>query len=215
MPCKIRVTKVNLSEEEFTQFVLSLTTNPDEAIIVQEHTPKDHYHVYLEDCLTPPTIRERLQKVCPTKGNDSYSVNDKHHDWLGYKGYLFKNEDTTVLHCKKDVAQLREYYESQSAKSEKYKRRTEYTKIFNFVMAKMDADSADPRIMVKLILEFYIEEQKIFNKAHIAQILNTLWYQIHPYEEGFIDNVLEEANLRTQWGRRVVTKTTSYYQNSE
>lgn len=47
MPCKIRVTKVNLSEEEFTQFVLSLTTNPDEAIIVQEHTPKDHYHVYL------------------------------------------------------------------------------------------------------------------------------------------------------------------------
>lgn len=214
MPCKVRVTKVNLSDEEFVDYILSFTTNPDTAIIVKEHTPKDHYHCYLEDCLTPPTIRERLQKVCPTKGNDSYSVSDKHSDWKGYKGYLVKYDNTTILHCNYDIEEIREYYESQSAKSDKFKRRTEYTQIFNYVVAQSPTDSPDPRTITKLIMKFYIENQKIFNKAHIAQILNTIWYQMNE-DESFVDQVLEEANIRSQWGRKVVTKSTTYFQDPE
>lgn len=214
MPLKVRVSKVNLTDEEFVDFILALTTNPDTCIIVKEHTPKDHYHVYMEDCYSAPTVRDRLQKVCPTKGNDSYSVSDKHSDWLGYKGYLVKYENTTILHCKFDIEELREYYESQKYKSSKFKRRTEFTKIINYVIAKCDPDSADLRTITKLILEFYLEEQKIFNKAHIAQILNTIWYQFHPEDESYIDHVLEEANIRTQYGKRVVTKSTTYFQDA-
>lgn len=216
MPLKVRVSKVNLSDQEFVDFILALTTNPDNCIIVKEHTPKDHYHVYLEDCYSAPTVRDRLQKVCPTKGNDSYSVSDKHTDWLGYKGYLVKYENTTILHCKFDIEELREYYESQKCKSSKFKKRTEFTKILNFVTAKMDADSADPgpRNITKLILQFYIEEQKIFNKAHIGQILNTIWYLLHPEDDSYIELVLEEANIRSQYGKRVVTKSTTYFQDA-
>lgn len=214
MPCKIRVSKITISEEELVKLFLSFTTNPQTAIIVKEHIPKDHYHVYLEDCLSPPTIRERLRLVCPTKGNDSYSVSTSHSDWKGYQGYLLKYDDTTVLYCKQDIEELREYYESQST-NPKSGKRTDYTKILNYVVAKTDPDSADSRTLAKLLLQFYIEEQKIFNKAHIAQILNTLWFQFHPSDEGFIDTVLEEANLRTQYGRRVVTKSTSYFQSPE
>jgi hypothetical protein len=207
------VTKVNLSDEEFVELILSFTTNPDTAIVVKEHTPKDHYHCYVEDCFTPPTIRDRLGKVCPTKNNDSYSVSDKHHDWLGYKGYLVKYEDTTILHCNYDVEELKSYYESQAVKSEKFKRRTEYTKIYNYVMANIPDGPPDLRTIAKMICEFYIEEQKIFNKYNMAQILNTIWYQINDSkDESFLDSMLEEANIRTQYGKRVVTKSTSYFQ---
>lgn len=217
MPCKIRVSKITISEEELIKLFLSFTTNPHSAVIVKEHIPKDHYHVYLDECLSPPTIRARLQMVCPTKGNDSYSVSTTHTDWKGYQGYLLKYDDTTVLHCHQDIQELKEYYESQS-KSSKSSKRTDYTKIYNYVIAKSEADlrtREDPKVITKLILEFYIEEQKIFNKAHIAQILNTLWFQFHPSDEGFIDTVLEEANIRTQHGRRVVTKSTTYFQSPE
>lgn len=215
MPCKVRVTKINLTDDEFVKFILSLTTNPDTAIIVKEHTPKDHYHCYLEDCLTPPTIRDRLQKVCPTKGNDSYSVSNNHTDWKGYQGYLVKYEDTTILHCYYDIDEIRSYYESQAAKSDKFKRRTEYTKIYNYVVAESPVDKPDPRTITKLIMKFYIEEQKIFNKAHIAQILNTIWYQLNDQDESFIESVLEEANIRTQWGKKIITKATTYFQDPE
>lgn len=201
MPCKIRVSKVNLSDEEFTDFVLSLTTNPDTAIVVKEHKPKDHYHCYLEDCVTPPTIRERLSKICPTKGNDSYSVSTNHSDWKGYQGYLVKYEDTTILHCNYDIQKIKSYYESQSTK---VKIRTEYTKIYNYVMGESPVDSPDPRTITKLVLKFYLEEQKIFNKAHIAQIVNTIYYQLNEDSERFISQVLEEADLQDTQADEVV-----------
>jgi hypothetical protein len=153
--------------------------------------------------------------VCPTKGNDSYSVSANHSDWKGYQGYLVKHEDTTILHCNYDVEEIKSYYESQAAKSDKFKRRTEYTKIYNFVMANLNTDRPDPRMITKLIMKFYLEEQKIFNKAHIAQILNTIWYNINDQDESFIESVLEEANIRSQWGKKIVTKCTSYYQDPE
>lgn len=214
MPCKIRVSKITIDEKSLIKLFLSFTTNPHTAIIVKEHIPKDHYHVYIDDCLTPPTIRERLSHVCPTKGNDSYSVSATHSDWKGYQGYLVKYDDTTILHCEYDIKELKDYYESQCLNSGKVKR-TDYTKILNFIVAKTDPDSADLRTLTKLILKFYLEEQKIFNKAHIAQILNTLWYQFHPYDESIIDNVLDEANIRTQYGKRVVTKATTYFQGND
>ena len=64
-------------------------------------------------------------------------------------------------------------------------------------------------------MKFYIEEQKIFNKAHIAQILNTIWYQLNDQDESFIESVLEEANIRTQWGKKIITKATTYFQDPE
>ena len=211
MPCKVRVSKIGLSDIEFVTLILSFTTNPDKCIIVKEHTPKDHYHCYLEDCLTPPTIRDRLGKVCPTKNNDSYSVSTNHTDWLGYKGYLVKYEDTTVLHCKEDVEKLREYYES---KSTKVKVRTEYTKIYNYVSA--NSDEPDVRDICKLVMKFYLAEQKIFHKAHMAQIVNTIYYQMYPEKEDFLQSLLEECNIRTQnFGKRVTTQSVSYFHNED
>ena len=209
MPCKIRVSKISLTDDEFVQLILSFTSNGDTAIIVKEHTPKDHYHCYLEDCLTPPTIRDRLSKVCPTKNNDSYSVSTNHSDWLGYKGYLVKYENTTVLHCKEDIQKLREYYES---KSTKVKIRTEYTKIYNYVVANSPDDTPDPRTICKLVMKFYLEEQKIFHKAHMAQIVNTIYYQMNPEDESFINSLMEEVDIRTQnMGKKVTTKSVSYF----
>lgn len=195
MPTKIRITKINLDDSEVVKLILSFTKDPDTAIIVKEHQPKDHYHAYLEQSLSLPTIRTRLAQVCPTKNNDSYSVSTNHTDWKGYKGYLFKHEDTTVLHSFYDEGELRSYYDEVSNKTDKVKKYTEYTSIYNFVVEHLP-DDYDLRVITKLIMKWYINHQRVFHKAHIAQLLNTIYYQLsEETDESFITSVLEEANI--------------------
>lgn len=197
MPVKIRITKCNLTDDELVTTILSFTKNPDVAIIVKEHTPCDHYHVYLEDCLTCPTIRTRLAKICPTKNNDSYSVSDNHSDWKGYRGYLFKHEDTTILHCNYDIEELRGYYQEKS-KTKKYY--TEYSEIYGYVMANCGTDLPDSRTIAKNVCNYYLEKQKILHKAHIAQIVQTIYFQNKGNNERFITAILEEADLQDDDG---------------
>lgn len=195
MPCKIRVSNINLDDEQFVEFIHTLTRTPNTAIVVKEHTPKDHYHVYLEDNLSLPTIRKKLAENCPTKNNDSYSVSDKHDDWEGYKSYLFKYPETTILYCNEDVEKYRELYKLKSSTFQKY---TEYTRIYRYVM---DLHSPklpklpNPKEIVKYVIQYYLKEGKIFHKAHIAQIVHTIYYQNNQNSERYILSVLEEADL--------------------
>lgn len=213
MPCKIRVSKINLNDEEFVSLILSFTATPATAIIVKEHTPADHYHCYLDDCFTPPTIRSRLADVCPTKNNDSYSVSTTHNDWKLYKGYLLKYDGTTILHCKEDVEDLRKYYESKSPK--KARVYTEYSRMFNYVSLNV-CDKPTAKDIAKSVMSFYHQEQKIFHKAHIAQIVNTIYHQIYPEDESFLNSVLEESNIRQQnLSKKVTTKSISYFHDPE
>lgn len=202
MPIKIRITKCNLSETELISTILSFTKNPDKAIIVKEHIPYDHYHVYLEDSLSCPTIRNRLSKICVTKNNDSYSVSENHTDWKGYMGYLVKHENTTILHCNFNIQELRDYYLEKSKTKKKY---TEYSEIYSWVMSKCETDSRTPRTpdsrtIAKKVCEFYLEKQKILHKAHIAQIVQTIYYQNKGNNERFITSILEEADLQDDDG---------------
>ncbi len=199
MPVKIRVTNIDFTDEQFIDLILSFTKQPDLAIIVKEHHPKDHYHVYLDsDSFSVPTIRKRLSEVCSTKNNDSYSVSTHHTDWKGYQGYLLKHEDTTILHCYYNIDELREYYNKQVSKSKHSQKRTEYLAIYNFVSDQVPEMERTPRTVAKSILQFYLKEQKIFHKAHIAQILQTIWYQMNPLDEWrthYTSTILGEAEL--------------------
>jgi len=200
MPLKIRISKLSIPEEQLVPTILSFTKNPDESLIVQEHEPKDHYHVYLADpCLTAPTVRLRLAAMCPTKNNDSYSVSASTSDWLGYQGYLVKYEDTTILHQGNlNVDELRDYYKKVSTSPDTQKR-TEYTGIFNFVMEQIDTANTGKHISARditvAVIKYYQKEQKIFHKAHMAQLVNTIYYQLQPENSSFVEQILLEAQL--------------------
>lgn len=193
MPTKIRITDTTLNDEDLVKLILSFTDSPDLAIIVKEHTPKTHYHVYLEDGYTPPTIRQRLRGVC-SGGNKSFSVSTNHSDWKGYKGYLFKHSDTEILHSNYDENDLKEYYISKSSKSQQY---TDYTKIKNWIESRGLCNYNDPRSITKNVLKYYLEEHKIFNKAHIAQIVQTIYFEKHQDDENIISSIVELAGLES------------------
>lgn len=212
MPCKIRISDINLDKSTLVTLLLSFTRKPDTMLLVQEHDPKDHYHVYLSDNVSLPTIRTKLKKHTPTANNDSYSVSGTHSDWQGYIGYLFKHEETTVIYNKMyDVESCRQYYKTQSTT---FRKKTDYTIIFNFVEKDLSCNYSVYNI-VKSVLKFYLKEQKIFHKAHIAQIVNTIYYQLHPDDESFLNSVLEEANIKQTNYRKVTYKHTSYFNRED
>lgn len=190
---KGRISRLDSSQATLIDMLKSISTY---AVLVMEHEPDDHYHFVIKSIVTIPTIRNRIKEYKVTgRGNECYSISDKHHDWDVAIGYLFKHETTDVLlepnnfdrnyylekynnHCKTDT--------DKSAKT-----KSQNQLIQNYV----DATTAQtPREIAKAVIDYYAKHNMTFHKANIGAMVNMIWYK-KGNTDCFINQVLEAAGL--------------------
>jgi len=195
---KVRITSINVSEEQMVQTLLSLTNTPDTAIVVQEKGKKTaHYHAYLENFNRgTEDMRKAVRDITQTGGNKGYSFGTKHHNWDGYKAYLFKEDEVRILHNLYDPEEMKRYYIKVS--NPHSKKSCEYNDIYKFVMEKLGSTPPKPRLITRYICDYYLEHSKIFHKAHQSQILRTIWYSLGNDRETLITSILQEAELEME-----------------
>jgi hypothetical protein len=179
MPCKIRLDcpfiKPNI---DIVEFILKFTDTPENALIVKEHNPKEHIHVYLENNVTVRTLRTKINEMLTdTTNKGQRSVSENHTDWEGYKGYLLKYPNTDVLFIGDDLdeEELREYYHSVSKGSSKVKKYTEIAKIEQIIQPANTLHNT-----INAVIDYYIQEKKAMNKSHMVQQATTIWYSRNP-----------------------------------
>lgn len=191
MQLKIRISEITVSEEDLVKQILSFS-NSDTALIVQELDPKAHYHMYVDTIITIPTVRERLKEILPPKpGNKEYSISATHHDWDVYIGYLFKHDNTRIIHNKKyDKEEYLQKYNEYKKDGEKVYNETK--KIKDYVI---DMGAKTPREIGKLVMKYYIANNKMFHKANMGALVNTIYSQLNPDDETFLTQMLEEAGF--------------------
>ncbi len=195
MPCKIRLDcpyiKPNI---DIVEFILKFTDTPENALIVKEHNPKEHIHVYLENNVTVKTLRSKINELLTDTSNKGQrSVSENHTDWEGYKGYLLKYPNTDVLFIGDDLdeEELREYYHSVSKDTSKVKKYTEIAKIEQILPTTHSLKDT-----INAVIEYYIREKKAMNKSHIVQQASTIWYGNNPnYRLIFIQSIADEMEL--------------------
>ena len=209
MNIKLRITNLKCTEEDLVKHILTIS-NPDSTVIVNEtkgkteHT-QSHYHLYLETSITIPTIRTRLVKDWNMvgRGNEHYSISDKHHDWDVYIGYLYKHSTDTDN-------PTRIVYEPDTYDRQHYiSRYDNYTKVDTEKTAKaknqnkdiiqyVDATTArTPREIAKAVCDYYLSKNMTFHKANIGAAVNMIWYK-RGNETTFINQVLEVAGLEDE-----------------
>lgn len=190
---KGRISRLDSSQAILIEMLKSISTY---AVLVMEHEPDDHYHFVVKSIVTIPTIRNRIKEYQITgRGNECYSISDKHHDWDVAIGYLFKHETTDVLlepdnfdrnyylerynnHCKIDT--------EKEAKNKSQNRQ---------IQDYVDATTArTPRDIAKAVIDYYAKRNMTFHKANIGAMVNMIWYK-QGNTESFIDQVLEAAGL--------------------
>jgi len=190
MQLKIRITETTVSEEDLVKHILSFS-NHKTALIVQEQDPKPHYHMYVDTIITIPTVRERLKEILPEKsGNKEYSISATHHDWDVYIGYLFKYESTRILHNNYDREEYLQKYNDHKKDGEKVYNETK--KIKDFVI---DQGARTPYEIGKLVMKYYTQHNKMFHKANMGALVNTIYSQLNPDNDTFLINMLDEAGL--------------------
>lgn len=209
MDIKLRITDLRCSEEDLVKHILTIS-NPEDTIIVNEtkgkteHT-QSHYHIYLKSIITIPTIRTRLMKdwKITGRGNESYSLSDKHHNWDVYIGYLYKHttdtdNPTRVVYEPENYK--RDYYISEydnHCKTDTVKTaqsKNQNKEIINFV----DATTArTPREIAKAVIDYYLSKNMTFHKANIGAAVNMIWYR-RGNETNFINQILEVAGLEDE-----------------
>tara|TARA_B100000768_G_C11262685_1_gene369523 strand:+ start:258 stop:944 length:687 start_codon:yes stop_codon:yes gene_type:complete len=196
MPTKLRITDNILPTEEVLRHLLTFTKEPDTAIIVKEQEPYPHYHCYYQTSYSPPTIRERLKEIYskiyePARLHTTYSVSTNHTDWDFYKGYLFKNENTEILHCNYNIEELRNYYNQKNPIT---KKKTELFKICED-LERNGLCNYIPKEITKAVLKMNLRNGKIINLARVAQIVQTIYYLKNPEDELLISSVLRKAEM--------------------
>ncbi len=190
MQLKIRITETTVSEEDLVKHILSFS-NPATALMVQEQDPKPHYHMYVDTIITIPTVRERLKEVLPPKpGNKEYSISATHHDWDVYIGYLFKYESTRIIHNNYDREEYLRKYNAIKKDGEKVYNETK--KIKDYVI---DMGAETPREIGKAVMKYYTQHNKMFHKANMGALVNTIYSQLNPEDETFLTQMLEEAGF--------------------
>lgn len=189
MQLKIRITEITVSEEELVKHILSFSKH-DTALIVQELDPSPHYHMYVDTIITIPTVRDRLKEILPPKpGNKEYSISATHHDWDVYIGYLFKHENSRILHNNYDIDEYRQKYLEHKKEDKIY---NETKRIKDYVLKQ---GAKTPYEIGKLVMKYYIENNKMFHKANMGALVNTIYSQLNPDNETFLINMLDDAGL--------------------
>lgn len=190
---KGRISRLDSTHATLVSTLKSISTF---AVLVNEHEPDDHYHFVIKSIVTIPTIRSRFKEHKITgRGNECYSISDKHHDWDVAIGYLFKHQSTDVLYEPENFNRqyyLDKYNDHCKLDTEKEARiKNQNTAIEAFV----DATTAQtPREIAKAVCDYYLKHKMTFHKANIGATVNRIWYR-NGNTDHFINQVLEEAGL--------------------
>ena len=190
---KGRISRLDSTPAILIEMLKSISTY---AVLVNEYEPDNHYHFVVKSIVTIPTIRNRIKEYQVTgRGNECYSISDKHHDWDVAIGYLFKHETTDLLLAPDNFDKnyyLEKYNNHCKTDTEKEaKTKNQNSKIQDYV----DATTArTPREIAKAVIDYYAKHNMTFHKANIGAMVNMIWYK-QGNTESFIDQVLETAGL--------------------
>jgi hypothetical protein len=196
MKVKVRIDSVYVPDEALlVDTLLSVSGAPQDALIVEEQQPKKHYHIFLDETKSLPTIRNKLKEVLQipeSKKNNAYSVSDKHNNWPGYIAYLVKQDDTRIVYNKTyNVAELKTYYGEVSSKNINAKK----TRIEEFEKYIEDKEWETPVDLAKLVRKWYWSKKQTFHKADMARIVQTIWYGNYQNVCVFDEQIVQEADI--------------------
>ena len=190
---KGRISRLDSSHATLIDMLKSISTY---AVLVMEHEPDDHYHFVVKSIVTIPTIRNRIKEYQITgRGNECYSISDKHHDWDVAIGYLFKHETTDVL-LEPDNFDRNYYLERYNNHCKIDTEKTARTKNLNCkIDAAVDATTArTPREIAKAVCDYYYKNNMTFREVNIAEHINRIWYG-QGNTGTFLERCLERCGL--------------------
>lgn len=195
MKTKVRIDAHYLLESaNLNEILKSLSKSYFETgILVLEKTPKLHYHAYIESDVSLPTLRKKLNEHLTSTGNEAKSVSNQHHDWDIYKGYLFKHEDTTVVHLGSDYDKdkLFNYYKDNIRDTSV----NEYKEQPNSIVVQLESYLKDRKWetikdLASLIVDYHTERKKLLDKHYIGKLITTMYVNSGKGKTRFIEDVI-------------------------
>lgn len=192
MKTKIRIDNQYLHEDANINEVLKKFSQSYDrtGILVLEKNPKLHYHAYIESDITLPTLRKKLNEILTSTGNEAKSVSNQHHDWDVYKGYLFKHEDTSIVHIGTDYDK-----ETLIKKYKNHANREVSGEQPNSIVVQLEAYLKDKewttiKQLARLVLQYHKDKKKLLDKHYIGKLITTLYVNSGQGEDRFIEDMI-------------------------
>jgi len=205
MPLHLRLDKEALnSNANLVSTVVKWVKDPSQLLIVQEQQStktqgpcKPHYHIYIPDGhLSVPTIRTRIRDMCSeicktTKKHNYYRIETVKITELALQGYCLKFPDNIVVYqgSEVDTEAAKEEYGKKS-KSKKVNGQNTRLEIEKYLE---DKTYNSPVELARLVRKYYDKQNKIYHKAEMAKIVQTMWYKDKDEITSFDEQVCEEA----------------------
>lgn len=159
--------------------------------------PLDHIQSYFETDLSERKLRTLVKSFLTEGGNKSFSMDNRHTDWNGYKGYLLKYDDTDILgssYTPEEITHFKEYYKKVSKPKLKprkeMKLENDLEEILQ-IMQNRDDNKYTIKEILKTIIQYYKDNKKVIHLANI----NQLAWSVKTYtdsEDELIDKLLHQ-----------------------
>lgn len=203
MNWKIRI-KLN-DGEDYTPYVDKIKSISEcNTLIVKENVnDKERYYPHIQgmivSSLSERKLRSIIKSLFDSKGNQKYSLANKHDDWKYYQSYLVKNINhtrykTEILfknNLETDIDELYKYYLSRKPIS-KSRDMTREEALFSDLNAYLSSfpHNGNKRTLLRHIVQYYKDNGKVLHKIEIARLLETYVNYTQGVSEEWIDSVL-------------------------
>lgn len=173
---KIRITSKYLADEKI-RVAERLKEISEDYLIINEFwndnkQPLDHLQMYVNTAVSERKLRALVKSCLTQGGNEAFSMDNRHSDWNGYKGYLMKYDDSVVLqtsYTKEELDHFRKYYFDVSAPKVKFKKELKLEKDLEAVL-ELTRPGMCIKDILNVIIDYYKKNRKIMHLANINQL---------------------------------------------
>lgn len=195
---KVRITTKYLKIEKI-EIVKVLKEIAEGYIVVNEFwddkkTQLDHIQMYIQTDISERKFRKLVKDMLSEGGNKAFSMDNRHSDWNGYKGYLLKYSDTEVLgssYTPEELNHYRDYYKKVSVASRPRSKancilENDLQELLSNVKEQMNI-----RDIAKIVVNYYKEKQKVIHLANMRQLIWSIYAYSQEDNDALIDQLID------------------------
>jgi hypothetical protein len=144
-----------------------------------------------------------------SKKHNYYRIEECKITQLAIQGYCLKFPDNEILYIGSEV--------DTDAAKEEYNKKSQNTKKINGQNTRLEIERYlegkvynTPVELARLIRQYYDKQHKIYHKAEMAKIVQTMWYKDRDEITAFDEQVCEEAQVQTGQIEELLQKLKQY-----
>lgn len=209
---KIRITEKYLKISKI-ELIEELKKISSDYLIVNEYwddkgNELPHVQGFIDVSQSERKFRALIKSFLHSGGNQAFSMDNRHSDWNGYKGYLLKYADTDIIgtsYGPDDITYFKEYYKKVSKPKPKPRKDNILDNDLNQILSTIDLQGTYSILEISnIVVKYFKDNSRVLHRANCQQLVWSVHTALdHKDELDFaLDIINNDDGLRNLYNKQ-------------